>query len=212
MLPDDPADFLADDLLGTGEGSDLTLETRFIPNARAHRAELRRRFARVQEQEGLLDVITRPPAPGEQIHVISGSRFDFWTWCPAMITWLGTTRDVYITTWIVSRNIVTELFEVWDGGKITGRVNVITGLYFKRRETAVYAQLLTGLRKRGGRYRAHPNHAKILLLNNPEQNAWLVVEGSANFTANPQMEQSVITNDRALYEFHRGWMEEVYTE
>jgi hypothetical protein len=94
---------------------------------------------------------------------------------------------------------------------LTSSHNVLTGTYFKRRETAVYAFLLEGIRARGGRFRAFQNHAKVQLIANPDRDAWYTVEGSANLTSNPRLEQYVITNDRPLWEFHRRWMEEMLT-
>jgi hypothetical protein len=75
---------------------------------------------------------------------------------------------------------------------------------------AVYAMLLDGIRARGGRYRSFQNHAKVLLLSNAGTGVWISVEGSANLTSNPRLEQYVITNDQGLYDFHRGWMEEAF--
>jgi hypothetical protein len=63
---------------------------------------------------------------------------------------------------------------------------------------------------RGGRYKAFENHSKILLLASAARDTWITVEGSANLNANPRFEQYVLTNDRWLWEFHRGWMEEVF--
>ena len=38
---------------------------------------------------------------------------------------------------------------------------------------------------------------------------YIVMEGSANWTANPRLEQFTVTNSRPLYDFHREWMEEM---
>jgi len=186
-----------------------TLETEYMPAARALTISPRRRFERIQQRQALGEVVTGPPAAGESVHVVSEAKFDFWTWVPAMLDWFGNTPDLYCSTWTLSRPNAVELFELCDTARI-GRVHFLTGLYFKRRETAVYTFLLKGIRARGGRYRAFRNHAKVLLLANGD--AWLTVEGSANLTSNPRLEQYVVTNDRSLYEFHRAWMEEAFTK
>jgi hypothetical protein len=49
----------------------------------------------------------------------------------------------------------------------------------------------------------------VVLLANQAQGHFLTVEGSGNFTANPQHEQETITNDRGLWEFHQQWFEEM---
>lgn len=192
--------------LAESEAGDI--ETDRQPSPRAVRLDARRRFARVRQREALRDVLPTPPAPGEQYHIISAAKWDFWTWVPEMITWLGGRTDwLYCSTWTANRAGIIEMFELCDAGAI-GSIGFLTGVYFKRRESAVYATLLGGLRRRGFRYRAFPNHAKILLLSNEARGDWLTVEGSANLTSNPRTEQYCITNDQALWAFYRDWFEE----
>lgn len=206
----DNDDFLVADILGESISGPTDLETEYIPSARSFRMDARRRYERVLREQALLDVLREHPAAGESVHVVSEAKFDFWTWVPAMLRWINRTESLYCSTWTLSRTNAVELFEVWDAGKI-GLAHFLTGTYFKRRETAVYSLLLDGIRRRGGRYRAFQNHAKVTLLDNAGLGVWLVVEGSANLTSNPRTEQYVITNDRGLWEFHRGWMEEALT-
>ena len=212
------ADVLGEDpgaaacLGGAGLGSPDLLETDFIPSGRSLTIAARRRYERIGKRQQLLEVIPSPPAAGESIHVIGEGLYDFWTFVPQMVDWLGRAEEMYLSTWTTCRANVVELFELIDTGRI-GAVVFLTGLYFKRRETAVYTYLVNSLRRRGPRfrYKAFANHAKVLLARGPgpaAAAAWLVCEGSANLTANPRLEQYVFTNDRGLYEFHRGWMEE----
>jgi len=203
---DDDA-FLIDAILGDNADP---LESDAIPAARAHRATARRRFERVGQQQALSDVLAGPPAAGETVHLLSDAKFDFWTWVPVLIGWLGRVDALYCSTWTLSRTTVTELAELWDAGKIgPGGVHFLTGLYFKRRETAVYTALLQTIRSRGGHYLAFRNHAKLLLLSNAKARHYLTVEGSANLTANPRAEQYALTNDRRLHAFYRRWFEEM---
>ena len=201
-------DFLISDILdGTGDA----LETDQMPSSRAIRVDARRRFERIGQQQSLSDVIGAPPAVGEAIHIVSGAKFDFWTWTPVIVGWLGVTDQLFCSTWTASRGNVMELLALHDSGKIApGQIHALAGTYFKRRETAVYSLLLDGIRQRGGRFRAFQNHAKVLLLANAAQGHFLTIEGSANFTSNPRLEQYVITNDKALHDWHKAWMEEVF--
>jgi len=59
------------------------------------------------------------------------------------------------------------------------------------------------------RFACLENHTKVTLLANHERGDYLVLEGSANYTSNPRMEQNIILNDQAVYRFHRDWLEEV---
>lgn len=203
------SDFLIDELLGEGPPQD-PLESEHLPAARTHRLSARLRHERVLKKQALLNIIPEPPALGEAIHVLSDATFDFWTWVPAMLEWVGRTEVFWCSTWTVSRPNVVDLLSLWDAGRI-GTVNFLTGLYFKRRETAVYAMLLEGIRMRGGRYRASRNHAKVLLLEGSDGTR-LTVEGSANLTSNPRTEQYVIVNDPDLHAWHAKWMEECLTK
>ena len=148
---------------------------------------------------------TEIPKPGESWHVVSNGRFDYWRFVPVSLQLLGRPAEaLYGSTWTMSRANVRELLALYDAGKVRS-VAMLTGTYFLRRESAVATTLQEGLRERGQRFRAFGNHAKVMLLAaDPD---YLTFEGSANFTANPRLEQNVVSNDRDLYNFHRDWME-----
>lgn len=188
--------------------SDRPLETaETIADTIIHRRNARRRMLSVAKQERLQDVITGLPAPGESWHVVSSSQFDFWSFVPVCVDRLGGHVDLlYGSTWTMNRQNVIELFELFDAGR-ADRIAILTGTYFKRRESAVYARLAEGMITRGQRFIAFENHTKILLLQTPTDH--ITIESSANFTANPRLEQYVLSNDRDLLEFHRSWMEEM---
>jgi len=164
----------------------------------------RRNLAALQEEE-LAEVLTSLPAPGESLHLVSNGRWDYWRLVPTCVDLLGRPADeLYGSTWTMSRGNVGELLALLDAGRIRS-ASILTGTYFLRRESAVAATLQEGLRSRGQRYRAFANHAKVVLLAAPPD--FLVFEGSANWTANPRLEQNVLVNDEELYRFHRAWME-----
>src|SRR5688500_4699840 len=106
----------------------------------------------------------------------------------------------------MSRPNALELLELFDAGRIR-KVTLFSGLYFKRRESAVYTTIATGLIDRGQRFLCFENHTKIILLAAGTDR--IVIEGSANFTANPRVEQNTVTNDEELFNFHRAWMEDL---
>ena len=103
------------------------------------------------------------------------------------------------------------MLELFDRGSIRS-IEILTGTYFKPRESAVYATLLQGIQQRGQRFKCFENHAKIVLLSKPETGDFITVEGSANFTANPRVEQYVINNDRELFDFHKPSMDAYLAE
>ncbi len=167
----------------------------------------RRRNLSALRQEALEDFYRALPGPGESLHIVSNGKFDYWMFVPVTLRLLGRPAvELYGSTWTMNRQNVLDLLALLDAGRI-GRAAILTGTYFKRRETAVANTLIEGLGARGQRYRAFANHAKVLLLAAPPD--WIVVEGSANFTANPRLEQTVVSNDADLYSFHRAWLEEM---
>lgn len=185
------------------------LETdRMIP-ARTLRRKARRQMRLAMRRENAAAILTALPEPGETLHIVANGTFDYWHFAPRIIALLGgRVASFYGSTWTMNRDNIADLMRLYDEGAIE-QISILTGLYFKRRETANYATLLDGLTDRGQRYKAAKNHTKVMLFAAPESDNYIVCEGSANFTSNPRIEQNAISNDAALYEFHRAWMEEL---
>lgn len=166
----------------------------------------RRLQLRALKQEKLEQFFTQLPEPGETIHTVSNGSFDYWNFCPIVLQLLDRPASFYGSTWTMNRSNVLQLLSLYDQKKLTS-VAMFSGLYFKRREPAIYTLLASGVIDRGQRFLCFENHTKIMMFAAPPD--WIVIEGSANFTANPRLEQNTITNDRDLFEFHRTWMDEL---
>ena len=196
------------DLIGSAKG----LETADMPSGRRHvtrtkKAEFRH-ISRRNKAQDLMDN-TELPQPGEVYHYISDARYDFFNVIVATVNKIQPVHEFYGSTWTMNRYNVLDLLGLLDKGYIE-KAAILTGTYFKRRESSVYAQLVTGLAKRGQRFNAFINHTKIVLLKT--ETDYIVFEGSANFTANPRLENYIICNDQGLYDFHRSWMEEMLAQ
>jgi len=157
--------------------------------------------------EHLHQLLPNIPDVNCSYHIISSGNFVFWTYVPHLIKLAGRFDEFYCSTWTMNRPIAHEMLELYDAGKF-GKISLLTGRYFKQRETAVYAYILDGLLTRGQRYVAFKNHTKLILLGNKD--CKLVIEGSANLTANPRAEQFILTNHKGLYDFNRDWMEDMF--
>lgn len=173
----------------------------------------RRLQLRALRQEKLEEFFRALPEPGETLHVVSNGSFDYWNFVPVSLQMLAARRRdpavFYGSTWTMNRANVKQLLDLYDQKKLAS-VTMFSGLYFKRREPAVYTSLASGLIDRGQRFLCFENHTKIMLIGAPPD--FLVMEGSANFTANPRLEQNTITNDREIFEFHRDWMEDLLSK
>jgi len=202
MVPDPEAFPFDEDEPPLERARKIELQSRI----RTSRLRIKAREKNDIKLDELNEIFPRLPNKRESVHIVSSGNFDFWTFIPLLLERLGGHVDeAYISTWTMSRNHVLDMLDLLDSGAF-GTLTILTGIYFKTRETSVYAQLVEGLAKRKARWVGFRNHAKVTLLRNKTHN--LALEGSANLTANPRVEQFVLTNHEALYQFHRDWMEE----
>ena len=152
-------------------------------------------------------VVGELPTAGESIHIVSNGCFDYFSLVPWVLnTMQASGADLWFSTWTMNFANVARLFECFDAGQLK-TISALTGLYFATREKAVYAELCEGLAKRGQRIYANKNHSKVTLIRHGESH--FVIEGSANFTANPRIENFVLSNSKPLFDFHRDWLEEL---
>ena len=178
-----------------------------LPEPIMHRRKCRRRVLAALRQEKLADFFTKLPRRGETVHIVSNGNFDYWNFVPVCLDLIGgPAAEFYGSTWTMARPNALHLLALFDEGRIQN-VALFSGLYFKRRESAVYSTIAGGLLDRGQRFLCFENHTKIILLSEAGGPARIVIEGSANFTANPRVENMAVSNDPDLYNFHRDWME-----
>lgn len=190
-------------------GSKKTLERADMPDGRiTTKREARAQYRHVSRREQAADLLEtlKLPEPGETHHVISNAKYDFFNVIIAAARQLAPVEEFYGSTWTMSKYNVDDLIKAMEDGTLQ-KVSILTGTYFKKRESSVYAQLITAMAKRNQRYTAFINHTKIALLKAGDTH--IVFEGSANFTANPRLENYIVCNDPELYQFHREWMEEM---
>lgn len=164
---------------------------------------LAKEFRSIQSHQYLANVLEGLPKPQETWHILSNSRFNFWSFVPTCIEFLGGKTDLlYCATWTTNNQNTSELIKLLDLGKIDSIVFVV-GRYFQVREQAVYNFLATQLMQRKQKLIVGEHHAKILLLQNGDN--YITIESSANLCANPRTEQFTYSNDKGLFEFYQNW-------
>ena len=186
------------------------LETDVMPrNNLKYVREAKIELVKAMKRQWCFDHIERLPLPGESYHMVTNARFDFWDFVPTLLKMAApaVALEFYGSTWILNRRNAVELLQLYDEGQIK-RIGFITGIYFKRRESATFATLYEGLSKRGQRFRACLNHSKFFTMLLTDGTA-LTCESSANFTENGNVETHVLTNDRGLFDFHQAWVDEL---
>jgi hypothetical protein len=179
-------------------------------------AKITQRKAKIQEKlktksflkkEKAAEVFNEIPLTGESFHIVSNGSFDYFNFIPLAIELMGgKVNQFYFSTWTMNLSNTRELLQLFDEGKIKS-IAALVGLYFKKRETNVFNELYEGLKKRNQRIFSNENHSKVTLLENGVD--YITICGSANFTANPRIEQFTVHNSKELFQFHKGWMDEI---
>jgi hypothetical protein len=168
--------------------------------------EAKRRMLDLRKRKTAAELLDRLPEEDEFFHIVSDGSFDYWSLIPLIVQMANITGGtLHASTWTLNRPNCLEMLQMIDDGRLA-TINLLTGNYFKARESAVYATISNGLLSRGGRIRVLENHAKVAILTDGRSH--FVMEGSANFTANPRIEQNIIARSRPLYEHHKNWIED----
>ena len=189
--------------------SETELQSIKQPTPRTLRRAAKEKFISGLKRETLAELLPEKVAPGECVHVVSNGTFDYFTFVSLILGWISSADELYGSTWTMSRNNALDLLGFFDAGKVR-KITMATGNYFLRRESAVAATVIEGMKARGQRFKSWENHAKVILMSNEATGDYYAVEGSANWTANPRTEQNIIMNERAVYDFHRTWLEEMH--
>jgi hypothetical protein len=183
------------------ESQDVKITSRMIKSKEKVKTKL------FLKNEKASQILTEIPQPGESFHIVSNGSFDYFNLIPIAIELMGgRINDFYFSTWTLNNSNSEAILRLYDEGKIKS-ISCLVGLYFKSREAAVFNMLYEGLKKRGQRMFSNENHSKITLMDNGVD--FIVIEGSANFTANPRIEQFTVINSKELYDFHKKWMNEI---
>jgi hypothetical protein len=179
------------------------------PNNLKHVREAKLETVKAMKRQWCFEHIAQLPAPGVSVHLVTNARFDFWDFVPTLLKMAApaVAEEFYASTWILNRRNAVELLQLYDEGKLK-QIGFLTGIYFKRRESATFATLYEGLATRGQRFRACLNHSKFFTMLLTDGTA-LTCESSANFTENGNIETHVLTHDRGLFEFHKSWVNEI---
>jgi hypothetical protein len=196
-------------IFGPASITDSMLEdTRLPSRPQSITRKLKREMIDRQRRTDLAEIVQSLPAPGISQHIITHGKFDFYDILPRILD-LGEMHDADVTaaTWCANRRCALDLLKRIKTRQI-GSIKLIVGLYLKRREQAVFSTLANGLHAAGQELLATECHAKIITIQHDAD--FITIEGSANWTSNPRIEQFTITNDRELHDFHRGWIDAAF--
>jgi hypothetical protein len=182
------------------------------PDLLHRRRALRRELRDARHEKNALELIVELPVEGESLHFVVDGRFHPCDLIPvtrrladpAIITRLD------ITTLSYNLTNVQSLCDGLDKGKI-GNVLLVPSRYFSEIEKPLFAHTKTELEKRGSRIIPGYVHTKLILMEISDGRCF-TIEGSGNLRSCKSIEQFVMSCDRPLLEFHRGWLEKYLAE
>lgn len=103
-------------------------------------------FLKKEKADEVLDEL---PQIGESIHIVSNGSFDYFNLIPIAIKLMGDKcNDFYFSTWTLNNTNSEAILKLYDENKVSS-IKCLVGLYFKKRESAVFNMLYEGLKKRG---------------------------------------------------------------
>jgi hypothetical protein len=170
----------------------------------------RRRMLDLQRVANAAEHLERLPARGETWHLITAGGYSLWHFVPAVLQLAApaTIRRLAVATLGFSGANLEQLLQMLDDRRVA-KVDFLFSVYFKSVEKTACERLVYELDRRGQRVACVRTHAKLLLLELTDRTA-LTIESSANLRSCNNIEQSTLTNDKRLLDFHRGWMDEVF--
>ena len=198
----------ADRTLPGMESSGRRITDTIPPDLLHRRRAARRLMVDARHERNAVEQIIQLPAAGESLHFIVDGRYEPCDLIPATsrLSRPATIKRLEITTLGVNNDNVSVLANGMDQGKI-GQCMVLVSGFFCRAHSPEFEFLRTEIEGRGGKTHAMGTHAKLILMEMTDGN-WYTIEGSGNLRSCQSIEQFVMTNDRDLLLFHRGWIED----
>ena len=156
--------------------------------------------------------IERLPAKGETVHVLLSGNFNNADFIPAVVKLAAPVSidTLTITTLGYNRVGMTKVLELLDAGSI-GTCTLLASCYFRTNEQELWGWMSGGKCRRQCRLLAARSHCKLLLFAMSDGTRY-VMEGSGNLRSCRCHEQTAITRDEGLYDFHLAWVNRLFDE
>ncbi|SFU48973.1 PLD-like domain-containing protein [Pustulibacterium marinum] len=144
--------------------------------------------------------VNRFPMPGECFFLQSDTAFNAFTFIP-MIAKAYKIKELYASTYSISRKVIDALIELHDKGFIDKVTLLISDSMIKRNpKTIDNLMAMCETRANVNAYYAW-SHAKVCIMRTEESH--FVIEGSGNWAENAHYEQYLFANDKGLYNFRK---------
>ena len=153
------------------------------------------------------ELLPELPAPGEAVHCLMTGGYDLGQVVAAAVA-LKPARRLRIATLCYSRRNAAELLGLVEA-KAVGTLTVLVSEFFRGHNKELHEWFAGEVQAYPGcRVAAARSHCKVVCFDYSGSDG-LVFEGSANLRTNGNREQLVATRDRALHDWHAGWIDEM---
>jgi hypothetical protein len=149
--------------------------------------------------------LMRLPTPEEFIFLQTDNSFNAFTFIP-MICKVFSVKELYASTYSISRKAIEALVELHDSGCIEQVTLMISDSMIKRNPVTIDNLMSMANSRANFTVNYAWSHAKVCLLKT--EDAHYVIEGSGNWAENAHYEQYLFANSKGLYEFR----EKLFTE
>ncbi len=172
----------------------------------------RREFRNWLSVANATEQIGRLPDPGCSLHGIMRGNFSYGDLIPAVLRLCQPATLAYVacTTLGFSVRASSAIVRLLDSGQIA-RCDFVCADFFEKADADICRQFRVDLESRGSRFTSARCHAKILLFATTSGEHY-TSEASANIRACRSVEQFCLTNDPELFQFHRGWIRELFAD
>jgi hypothetical protein len=202
-------------------GDDAPLETTYQPSSPLIHARrvAKREFVNGLKKEALNALLPSLPDPDTEVYILTNGSggtyrlhdnpdvFEFGHFVPVLAERLGGHCDLYASTWTMNRAHGKELLQCLDDGRLRSVV-LFTDPYWKRRESAVANEVISGLLARGQRYLCFKCHTKIVAMASADGERVVNVFSSCNFSSQPRTENITLNTDMSTFD----WLKRDYFE
>jgi hypothetical protein len=192
----------------TDRDGDATPE--MLENASHARRPLRREYLDALQVKNAAAHLQALPDAGVSVHAVVKGNYAMFDTVGAILGIIAPAviEEIYLATLGFSMKNVAALFEMLDDGTVK-QASILCSCYFRSLSAEIFNPMAVGLQQRGQQIIAMRTHAKIILARTSAGH-YITIESSANLRSCRNVEQFVMTNDAGLYDFHRGWMQQLF--
>jgi len=154
------------------------------------------------------ELLAQLPAPGHVLHTVVKGDFILNDLITAIVRKTGPCPRLTVGTLSMNPENARELRKLLDAALVGGITMLISDYFFRTSRDAVEecfqilpSPVTTWIKTR--------SHVKIALI--PSGSNSYVLHGSANLRSSANLENLTIENDRALLDWHQGWIDELQT-